>query len=164
MANKKVAPVLGGRKHPRFKLLRRINDLSYALERAMTPSGYSPARADKLQTTLDAAIAEYLVWAPMKNVEHAKKSKADYAAKRRAAVEAERAREKARKEKAREAQKKRNAAARAKAKRAKLRAAKAAKKAAAQAKKDAKKAPKFSLVPNAPVPTPPPFFGSDAVH
>ncbi len=143
MANKKVAPVLGGKKHPRFKLVDRIQTLAWQLDYALQGCSRSPARADKRQKALDEAIAEYLAWTPMKSVEHERKLKAEKTAKKAADRAARRTKEKLRKEKARAAQKKRDAAARARAKREKIKAAKAA-----------KKAPKLHLVPN------PPFFGS----
>lgn len=145
MAKKIVSKILGGKKHPRFKLIERISTLAYQLEDALTGYSKSPARADKRQAALDEVIAEYIKLPAMQNVAHVKKIAADVAAKAAATRAARRAKEKLRKERERVAQKKRNAAARAKAKREKLKVAKAAKKAAAQAKKDAKKAPKLSL-------------------
>jgi hypothetical protein len=150
MAKQKVAPVLGSKKHPRYLAAYRIYELSRQLINAIHGFSESPQRADKRQESLDKAIAEYLSWAPMKNVAHDKKLKADRIAKRKAQRAAERAREKARKAKAREAEKKRAKAAKAKAKRDKVKAAKAAKKAAAQAAKEAKK-PYLTLVPDAAV-------------
>lgn len=129
MAKKKVSTVLGGSRHPRFKLVMRIQDLTRRIEYAMRGCSASPVRADKSQKALDEAIAEYLAWAPMQNVAYVKKRAREEAAKKAAARAALRERERA-------AKKKRAAAARAKAKREKLKA----KKAALRAKKAAQKA------------------------
>lgn len=145
MAKKKVATVLAGKKHPRYKLVRRLYELARAFNYNLHNNGGK--RADTAQKKLDAIIAQWMKTPKMQCAAHDKALKRAYDEERAQRRAAERTREKARKERQRLAQKKRDKAAKAKAKRDKVKAAKAAKKAAALTPK----APHLTLVPDAAV-------------
>jgi hypothetical protein len=154
MAKKKVATVLGGKKHPRYALAQKISDAAHALAYYVPRSG---TRTDKWQAKLDAAITAYTKAPKLQGKAHATAVKQAEAARKAQRRADERARAKARKEREREAAKKRNKAAKAKAKRDKVKAAKAAKKAA--------KNPAPRAVGDHGYSTTPPSFGSTpSVH